>query len=219
MTNPRRFDPQQPHRNRPDGRQAEQLITELIDNLTTLRDGLEPTKERPIRLLPVSHIFELANSRIGDGWARSVRPSNGTSTVTDDLGQPMPPLSDPVGEQAATNADGNDGVRRHADTILRGLNGALGDIRMAVGAASHITPPKQDPTPDEPECTNHANAGLHNEPTRSGDRCRWCYDFWLAQGVDAPAELLIARYQGKRITPGLVTEALAPSRKPKARVR
>lgn len=82
---------------------------------------------------------------------------------------------------------------------------------LASEAAALTWTPKAD-TQGEPGCIVHAQHG-HHEPVHKNLRCRWCYDFWNAEGADPPADLLAARAQGKRITTQMVRAALSKPRR------
>lgn len=80
--------------------------------------------------------------------------------------------------------------------------------RVADGARARALEPGKDHKPP-PGCRNHAAHGLEWEPVQALERCRWCREFWLAEGQDAPKELLEQRARGQRISEADVARALA----------
>jgi hypothetical protein len=60
---------------------------------------------------------------------------------------------------------------------------------------------------DDDWCVVHRRHGL-TEAVYRGHYCRWCYDFRLVERVDPPADLLMQRAEGKRITEAMVRQAL-----------
>jgi hypothetical protein len=133
----------------------------------------------------------------------------------DENGDPMPPLSDPTGELATEVVKVRDPIRAHAESALWALVNAQGMLRKAKSEMIRAFE-ESDVTDGDPRCAPHAGAGFFVEPER-GERCGWCYRFWLAEGVDPPPELVRAKEAVGRVTSRMVREALAP--KPKGKKR
>lgn len=87
------------------------------------------------------------------------------------------------------------------------LTETLGHIRNLASEAAKLTWTPQSDTEGEPGCIVHSQYGTY-EPVEYNLRCRWCYDFWRAEGVDPPHDLLKARSEGRRITTQMVRAAL-----------
>lgn len=195
------------------------MIDEMVEALNGLKYGALITvydevtgaaKQAKERTPSVVYLLSLLSAARRDGYRTNSMPSGGAGSVLDDQGMPMPPLSDPTGELATADDRIIDPIRHNGDAVFRGLTGALGDLRMALGSLIKIAQQTQT-FPGEPGCVNCAQIGRFEEVTR-GVRCRWCHDFWLAQKVDAPLELLQARADGKKITQQMIDQALQPAR-------
>lgn len=139
--------------------------------------------------------------RTDDGYAGSVRRDSG--------GRAVGSHADSVCELVRVRVDAElkgtvlDPVWRGAQTVLRGLNGAVADLHMAVGALAKAQPP---PTgPGEPGCIVMARFAQWEPVYRSG-RCRWVYDWWLFHGADPPDEVVKARIEGRRLTTKLLKD-------------
>lgn len=195
---------------------AEQLVgqlAEITDIVRQLEDGASiPTYDESGRLTGhrrtpgVQAMLDLALAATRDGYpTRSFGGGSAPSTLLDENGDAMPPLSDPVGELVVSGGL-IDPIRYHRESVIRGVAGALGDLRMALSALAHAFDPDET-SPGEPACRSHMAIGVWELAVHNG-RCRWCYDFWLAEGVDPPAGLLEARRDGKRITRPMVDLAL-----------
>lgn len=154
-----------------------------------------------------------------DGYRSSVRPMEGSRTSTDDEGEPLPGHSDPTGSAVVTLIEGRaSGVRREINVMNGAMLEMLNLARQADGARVRaLDPGKEHPAPDG--CRNHAEHDLGWEPVHSSGRCRWCYDFWSVEGVDAPKALLEKRARGRRINESDVDAALAHRRSKRARKR
>ena len=123
--------------------------------------------------------------------------------------------TDHIGNLVAANLDSRDPIHHQQTTTLRGLTSAIGDLRLARDTLAKAFQP-QDLRPAEPGCANHNRHG-HWEPIHTNGRCRWCYDFWLNFGLDAPAQLIQARAEGRRITQPMVDQAIADTKHPRPR--
>lgn len=143
-------------------------------------------------------------------WPSNTRPgTSGPANVTDDQGIPMPPLADPVGEAVArtvtTQAASHPDLQR-ARQLINDADAALGEaLTLVYRHCPRIHDPEvhgdgndQHPT-GEPSCESCARLG-HFEAVYRAGRCRWCYDFRIANdGVDPPATILEKRHRGERI--------------------
>lgn len=174
----------------------------------------------------IGTIYDL-DRRLGDaerydGFRSSLRPMEGSkATVVDEDGVPMPDLSDPVGEAVVSMLAGD----RRPSTVredVKLLNATFAEIRglarMADGARDRAMLP-DDKTLDPECCEVHKRHEFGVEPLHRSGRCRWCYDFWLAEGVDPPLPLLKARAEGRRITQQMVMDSLRHQPKAKRRKR
>lgn len=85
------------------------------------------------------------------------------------------------------------------------LTETLAHIRNLASDAAKLTWTPPSDREGEPGCINR-HAGY--EPVHKNLRCRWCYDFWLAEGIDPPSTLIVARDRGERITQHKVRDAL-----------
>jgi len=190
---------------------AEQ-ITEAIEALERLRADLPAAYDLDHRLGCVER---------PDGFRTSVRPMDGSRSSTDDAGEALPPHSDPTGSTVVTLIDGT-GRRSSVRDEVEMMTGCLLEIRglarQADGARARVMLP--DGTALDPEqCEVHKRHGFAFEPPFCRSRCRWCYDFWLAEGVDAPADLLQAKAEGRRISRKMVADAVRHQPKAKSRRR
>jgi hypothetical protein len=153
------------------------------------------------------------------GWRSSSRGGGGgASSVLDDEGVPMPPLADPVGEQAVA------GTAPHGDLrqLVANLRGATNLLQSSLGIVHRHTPPATArPEDTDPGCRSCARLGTW-VPRQRGDLCRWCDDFAAVENVDLPPlELARAHAEGRRITTAMVREHLAArqQRSPKRAAR
>lgn len=205
----------------PTGDILERLLAELAETVECLGRGAPFTvqdakgKKRQVRSPSFEQVMRLLAAARRDGYRTQRLDVGAPSTVLDDEGHPMPPLSDPTGELAASDAKVVDPVRYLGEDALRGVTGALGDLRMVRNALISCSK-FFDTNPGEPGCSSHARIDMW-VPVEDNGRCRWCYDFWRAEGIDPPAELLKARADGKRITRQMVEEALRPRKRGKGK--
>lgn len=65
---------------------------------------------------------------------------------------------------------------------------------------------------DDQWCRACLAAGYCSTLLREGPLCRWCTEFALAYRMDPPAELLVARAEGRRITQPMVDAAVRAER-------
>jgi hypothetical protein len=110
-----------------------------------------------------------------------------------------------------TYGDAKMGMDEHLDPDLRAWEDLRNDVQLmlnygrhAVGVLDKATPAQQRPDKLEPCCRVCGDKVLY-----SGERCRWCYDFWILWKVDAPKRVLSWRRSGKRITSTMVQAELA----------
>lgn len=194
---------------------ADWQLNNIIGEMRTALDDLEAGAKISIttdgekvthRTPSVRQLMALARAASGDGFPRRSMGGGAPATVFDEAGDAMPPISDPTGELATADSPIADPIRHNVDSVIRGLTGALGDLRRArsslIKASQHA-----DVRPLEPGCSVHEVIGVFKEVFRDG-RCRWCYKFWLAEKRDAPPELVRAHDQAIRITPAMVKAAL-----------
>lgn len=201
---------------------------DILEMIEAAREALDDLEKGVLDRNPDSRTFGLrgdltavellrrARRGTRDGYpTRSIGSGGGPSSdVFDDeeTGQRvvLPPRSDPVADLVIARNDPDrakaDPIRRRAADLKRLVRGAVGNLTVAVGTLSKAEPPK---AVAEPACRVHAALGLWAAVHR-GDRCRWCDDFFRAEGVDPPEDLLRARDEGKRITNRMVKEALKP---------
>ncbi len=183
---------------------------EIIDVVRSVRANLQAVYDVDRQLRHIER---------PDGYRASVRPMEGSPSATDDEGEPMPGHSDPTGSAVVTLIDGRaSGVRKEINVMAGAVNEMLALARQANGAMQRaLEPGKEHPVPDG--CRNHEAHGLGWQPVHSSGRCRWCYDFWLVEGVDAPKALLDKRDGGRRISEADVDAALAHRHSKRARKR
>lgn len=167
----------------------------------------------------------LASVEVFDGFRTSVRPMEGSAgTVLDEDGFPVPPLSDPTGDGVVASLDG---TRRHSSVRedVKLLNACMAEIRgivrQADGARARAMVPDDAGRArlDPDACQNHERHGQGFMPVHRSERCRRCYDFWLAEGVDMPLPLLVAYGKGQRFTERMVADALRHQPKAKRKRR
>lgn len=197
------------------------ITTEQCDEVIAVMESIKAD---------LATIYEL-DSRLGaveayDGFRASVRPMEGSaSTVLDEDGFPVPPLSDPTGDGVVSMLDG---TRRRSSVReeVRLMNSCMAEIRglarQADGARARARGPEADDEGravklDPDACENHERHAQGFMPVHRTGRCRRCYDFWLAEGVDMPLELLIAYGKGQRFTERMVADALRHQPRAKSR--
>lgn len=194
------------------------LLSELRESLDQVEQGCKVMAEDGERVdhrtPPLYEVFRLVAASRSDGFPRRSGVSEGgPASVLDERGDPMPPRSDPTGELAVAEMRSNDPIRRHAQGALRALVDARNLLRKAKSETIQAfeETDASDEGVGEPRCRPHALADSFVETFR-GDRCRWCYDFWRAEGVDPPVELIILRDQKGKVSTRDVQEALAAER-------
>jgi len=183
-------------------------LRELMGELRAAMDELEfgPTLDgSTLRGPNLEELLRRMAAARSDGFKRRSMGGGEAQTIRDENGDPMPPVSDPTGEVAANEVKVLDPIRVKGVLVFSNLLGALGQFRVARGAL--IEAFKGQAGDGDPGCKCHGSIGRFEEVHRA-ERCRWCYDFWLTEGVDPPAELLKARAAGKRISDAMVREAL-----------
>lgn len=205
----------------PDDTQLSRMLSELREALDQLEQGAivdrydDAGRKVGVRRTPsLGHLMVLVSAARRDGFRSRSMGGGAPASVVDDEGVPMPPLSDPVGEVAADPVKVVDPIRVAAERCLRNLAHALGDIRTARGSLISAYDGIKE-APGDPACVPHAAAGIFERAER-GNRCSWCYRFWLAEKLTPPVELVRAKAEGKRITTSLVEQALRGA-KPKKR--
>ena len=206
---------------RPGSRQLSEMLDEIRSAVGALERGFEievkDDQGRTSRVwTPTAvQLLDMTRAAKRDGYRANTRYDTEASetAVRDEDGKavPVPRISDPTGELASSQQKVTDPIWIHAESLLRGISGALGDLRMARGALFNSTK-YVDTSPAEPGCSSHERVGEWI-PVEDNGRCRWCYDFWLAEGQDPTPELLELRAQGKRITQAMVEQALRPKKK------
>lgn len=191
----------------------------IIDDLERGAQVVLQTEEgrRVTRQTPsLEQFLLLAAAAMRDGYPTASMQGSTRSTVLDEDGHAIPPLSDPVGELVAGEKI-IDPIKAHAQSVLRGLTGALGDLRLARGAlVKGSTYAKMHP--GKPGCKSHVRLGRWVEVYRD-ERCNWCYKHRLVWGDDPPLDILRMKDAGRIITDAMIREALAPSRQPKKKRR
>jgi hypothetical protein len=183
---------------------------EIIDVVRQVRDDLAAigALER-----------QLAHLERPDGWRRSVRPAESSRPATDADGEPLPSHVDTTGSTVVARIEGRTtGVRREIDVLAGAVAEMLALARQADGArARALEPGKEHSAPDG--CRNHEQHQMGWEPVQALGRCRWCREFFLAEGHDAPKVLLEKRARGLRVSVADVERALAHRRSKRARAR
>ena len=196
----------------PTGPEVERIIAELVDILNDLQHGAvvwafdESGRPSSKATTPnLTRLMLLVSAAYRDGFRSSTRATDGSpSSVTDDEGNPVPPRSDPTGELVIQRRV-SDPMWEQAASVWQALTHALGDLRVARGSMIKAFEGR-DEEPDEPGCVNCQRVASW-VPVHRSERCRWCYDFWLAEGFDAPDDLLKVRASGRPVTQRMVTQA------------
>lgn len=171
----------------------------------------ERNRETTRRTPSLGDALRLMSLASRDGFKGSSRYDSASMT-------PAGRHSDPTGDLASQTVKVSDPIRKHARKALR----ALADAQALIAVAKSETIKafeENDLTDGEIGCRVHAAAGLFAEPVR-GDRCAWCYRFWLDHDdVDAPPELIVIKETRGKVNDRQVKEALLAVRpKPKKRV-
>lgn len=195
------------HASRPDERQLQELIDEARSALDVIELGRERSVDKAAAI-SATQLIRRARGRTRDGYRGSNLEGGAPSSVLDDEGKPMPPVNDPTGELVAGERQ-EDPIRKLARQVARGLDAAVVDLLSVVSALVQATPGKVTENV-EPGCRNHQIRIDSFEPVYRDGRCRWCYDWWLAHGDDAPTEILEARARGERITTKFVEQVMRP---------
>ena len=159
-------------------------------------------------------LWNLLSAARRDGYRTRSMGGGQPQSVLDEEGNPIPPLSDPVGELVVDERKVRDPMVDHVTTLMRSLTHALGDIRVARAEFIRAWEENGEPDIGERSCRVHARIGIFELAVRS-DRCDWCHRFWLSEKVDVPDDLLRAKQDGKRISQRMIDEALRPSARPK----
>lgn len=192
----------------------ERQLAQMIDELRSLLDDLElgvikdKSTPNPHRGLTAAGLIDWARAAKRDGYPTTSMREGSGRRATDDDGELLPAVSDPVGELVIAPIDP---VRRAALDVRRGLTGALGDLRMAVTALGNADRPA--PATGEPGCRSCARIGVWSVVHRgkSGNDtalCKWCYEWNAIHAEDPPEPILQAHADGKRITTRLVKEVM-----------
>ena len=197
----------------PDGDQLSGIFAELRSIIDDLEKGAvievqgDDGKKIHFRSPSAGQFLGLAAAAMRDGFpTSSMQGGGGPSTTLDEDGHAIPPLSDPTGE-LATSDKIVDPIKIHAATVLRGLTGALGDLRVSRG--SLIQGSKSGKIkPGKPACVSHARIGRFVDVYRD-ERCNWCYRFRLSENDDPPVDLLEIKDRDGRVTTRQVKESLA----------
>jgi hypothetical protein len=189
--------------------QLRDMLDEMRKALDDLESGTRLPGEHEGKCTPnVYQMIGLLSAIRRDGRPGSSRfGKTGHANVKDENGVPIPPRSDPTGEAAVDPGTDRDPVYGHIQAIVDGITTAVGSLRkarteMILGSQyAELRPP-------EPGCSSCERIGSW-VPAEDNGRCRWCYDFWLAEGCDPTIWLLQERAAGKRITQPMVNQALA----------
>lgn len=195
-------------------RTTDEQFAGLIQQARHFLDIIEEGRAKKVNIPPlISGYILLARTRqpARDGFRKNTLGSGTPSTVTDENGDPMPPVNDPTGELVANIELYTDPVRRQAAQMISYLNKAVGDLSGAVSSLGQASQPV--PVEDNPGCKNHQRFD-NWEPVYRSERCRFCYDWNLIHGEDAPGEILERRSRGERITSRVVEEVLGRRHNP-----
>jgi hypothetical protein len=218
VSSSRSFRPDDRRRQRVDSDQVLELISQLRGQLDDLEFGV--AQDRPVTRRGTLTASELVRrSRqpsSNDGYPTSSIAA-GTSggsymTIDDENGQPDTVEVTGVERTVLSRLDNPQGdpVRRAAGTVLRGLTGALGDLRMATSALHNAEPPVVADT-DEDRCRLHWTLVQKWQPIHRDGLCRFCYDTPRLYDVDVTRPLLEAHDTGKKITSKQYRELGAPT--------
>lgn len=201
---------------RPDNDQLIDIFREMRSIIDDLEKGalieLEGDDGRKVsrRSPSVGQFLGLAAAAMRDGFpTSSMQGGGGPSTTLDEEGHAIPPLSDPTGELAISDKI-VDPIKIHAQTTLRGLTGALGDLRVARGSLIRGSRYAKL-SPGKPACVSHARIGRFVDTYRD-ERCNWCYRFRLAEKGDPPVDLLEVKDRVGKVTTRQVKESLQAER-------
>lgn len=208
----------------PETHQLAGLFEEIIERCNVLRFGTTLTRkdEPDVEIPSFEELLKLAAAARRDGYPTSRSESGGAIVKVGDDGVVTivtreatgPRVSDPTGE-TATGDRIVDPIKIHLQSCIRGLTGALGDLRMATTAQQRATQ-YAEVGPGEPRCTSCERIGEWTDVYR-GERCQWCHKFWLLWRVEVPIDILRAHHAGRKITTQMVQEALKPPKRLKAK--
>lgn len=186
-------------------------LVDILRNGTTIKRKGEPDIEVPA----LENLIRLAAAARRDGFPTSSMRGSSRSSVLDEDKMPIAPVSDPTGELAAGERI-VDPIKNHLKTVMRGLTGALGDLRMAK-TAQYQASQYAEVEVGEPRCRSCEAIDEWSDVYR-GERCRFCYGFWNIHHREPPAEILRAHHAGRKITAQMVREAFMPPKIKKAKV-
>jgi hypothetical protein len=194
----------------PTERQLNEVLLEIESHLSDIRLGILDRSQPPGKQKRWSlSIFDLMARSKGsafDGFPPA--RGDGAGGRSGELA-----YSDPVGTMVV--GDQVDRVAEHWDTVWSGILEARDALRRMVNVLAAVTP--EDPPTPAGGCRVCGAEAVY-----ALERCRWCYDWQRAQGVDPPPLVVQARREGRRITTKLVAEAEAAARqerKPKGKRR
>lgn len=180
-------------------------LVDAIENGTVLKRKGEPDVE-----IPGAHaLIRLAAAARRDGFPTSSMQGSSRSSVLDEDGFAVAPISDPTGELAAGERI-VDPIKVHLKSMMRGLTDAQGALRTAKFSLIQSSQYAEVGV-GEARCSECERIGEWSDVFRDG-RCSWCYKFWLIWKRDPPIEILKARKDGRKITRQIVIEAFAPSK-------
>ncbi len=188
------------------------MYAEIEELVGTLRSGttIKRKGEADIDIPGFEELIRLAAAARRDGFPTQSMRGSSRSSVLDEDGFAVAPVSDPTGELASGDRI-VDPIKEHLRSVMRGLTDAVGALRTARGALVKSSQ-YAEIGPGEPRCASCARLNEWGTVYRS-ERCRWCYEFWLRWKRDPPIDLLRARLkEGKRITTQMEREAFMPSK-------
>jgi hypothetical protein len=202
-------------------------LAELVDEARSLLElvtaGRAADKEHPQVVLPASEILQRARDAKADGYPTRSMGGGGGSGVA--LGLADVVTADWVEHRDCPGGEGigcskcSDGfvyrpaelTRSSAVDLVNRVRQAVTELRRASAAmhkaSSHEG--KASPPPDDDLwCQNHLKHGMFEPRAPKRALCRWCYDFRLANSLDAPKDLLLRRARGERITAQTIDKTL-----------
>lgn len=211
-------------------------LAELLDEggvlLRLLAGGRAEDKDYPRPVLAAGVVVGRAVALIADGFPAGAGgggsgghgPPGGLAEV---VARGWAEHGCPAG-RAAGCADCEDGyvyrpdpTTKAADEIVRRVDQAVGELRHAT-TALYLASKGEGKAPTAPDddmwCANHLRHGMFEPAGRRTGRCGWCYRFALAEGVDAPKQLLDAKARGIRVTAQMIDGA-RPAARPGRRKR
>lgn len=203
----------------PADHQFAEIFAELRQVIDDLEHGAvveiedESGRKTKKRTPSLEQFLLLAAAALRDGFPTATMQGSSRSSVLDEDGHAIPPISDPVGELASAESRIVDPIRATAQSVLRGLTDGLGDLRLSRGALIRGSRYAKV-GPGDPGCTSHARIGRWVEVYKDG-RCNWCYKHRLVWLNDPPVDIVRMKDDGRIITDAMIREALAPSRSTK----